>query len=580
MVPTARGTVTSSVRNLASRARGVFLGAAVGDALGWPQEQNSGIVGGNQNRHIEPKVEFRAWARYGGSQYQKYVEPVEAGAYSDDTQLILATARALQTIDWFATLTNTELPQFLLYQRGAGGATLRSCRSWANGQAPWEGGTTQKAQKAQRQYFAAGGNGVAMRIGPHAIACASGHRDELVARVVTDGAATHGHPRALVGAAAYAVALHLLLTTEGTLEYGELAEAVEADDSWQQPRIALGALPEQWVDAATHLQPDIVAWWETAVHETRQLLSRTQDGMKSGILGNDLDVLEKLGCFDRRVNGAGTVSAIGAIYLASRNAPRPMSGLVRAAFMQQADTDTMASMTAGLLGALHGPDWLGPLASSIQDRAYLEELADRCTRLALGERREADPAPQTVRDRDLKTFRDALIRGSVTTLPSGHKVREIQVLDLESRTNAHARRWVLHVDSQTMTIDLVQRSGSEQHENKPKDAAKKQETGFSGLRLISLLALDIDEIENFYGKNGLGLHIRRSGPGEIYIGNVLRVIRASPGSKASGRPILLDVQVDDLDPVLARLGATRTDADTARLKDPAGNDVWVTQTKK
>jgi hypothetical protein len=185
--------------------------------------------------------------------------------------------------------------------------------------------------------------------------------------------------------------------------------------------------------------------------------------MKSGILGNDLAVLQTLGCFDKRVNGAGTVSAIGAIYLASRNAPRPMSGLVRAAFMKNADTDTMASMTAGLLGALHGSDWLGPLASSIQDRAYLEDLADRCTMLALGERRESDPDPKPVRDRDLMRFRDALTRGPVATIPSGRKIRDIQIRDLESRNNGHARRWVLHVDSQTMTIDLVDRGLNSTH---------------------------------------------------------------------------------------------------------------------
>jgi hypothetical protein len=97
---------------------------------------------------------------------------------------------------------------------------------------------------------------------------------------------------------------------------------------------------------------------------------------------------------------------------------------------------------------------------------------------------------------------------------------------------------------------------------------------------MSLLAGDIDQIENFYGKNGLGLHIRRSGPDEIYNGNVLRVVRAPAGSEASRRPILFDVQVDDLDQALARLGATRRDADATRLKDPAGNDVLATQTKK
>lgn len=569
--------MTSSVRNLASRTRGVFLGAAAGDALGWPQEQNSGIVGGNRNRNVEPSAEFRAWARYAGGQYQKYVEPVAAGEYSDDTQLILATARAIQTGDWFATLTDTELPLFLLYQRGAGGSILRACRSWATGQAPWTGGTTQKAQKAQRQYFSAGGNGVAMRIAPHVIASAAGPRSELVSRVVRDGVTTHGHPRALVGAAAYAVALHLLLTVEGTLEYGELAGEVSADRSWQLPEIAFSAVPESWIEAASQVQPDLTSWWDTAVREALELLSVSREGTRSGILGNDIDVLEQLGCFDRHVNGAGTVSSIGAIYLASRNAPRPMSGLLRAAFLKNADSDTMASMTSALLGALHGPDWLGRLTPSLQDRKYLEELADRCTSLALGEQR-IEQARKQVRSQDLAEFRNALVHGHVRTLPDGRDVTGIRVQDLESRTKAHVRRWIVHVNSQTMTIDFVERRTSNARDNiSPAESTRAVRPTNATLGRISLLAPDLDAIEDFYGTNGLGLKTYRTAPNEIHVGKVLRFVRAGFRKEVRGQPILFDIQVDDLEAIVERFGASPTNPNSVRIKDPVGNDVWITR---
>jgi ADP-ribosylglycohydrolase len=572
--------VTSSVRNLASRSRGTFLGAAAGDALGWPQEQNSGVVGGNRNRDVDPKSEFSDWARYSGGQYQRYVDPVGAGEYSDDTMLILATARAVQTTDWFTTLTGTELPLFLLYQRGAGGATLRSCRSWATGHAPWVGGTTQKSQRAQQRYFSAGGNGVAMRIAPHAVVCAASPRDELVARVVKDGIATHGHPRALVGAAAYAVALHRLLTMDGTLEYGELAAEVSADNSWQQPEIAFQALPKAWIDAASQLQDDVLGWWRTAVRDTRELLSMTQQGMKSGVLGNDIDVLAELGCFDKRVNGAGTVSAIGAIYLASRNAPRPMSGLVRAAFLKNADSDTLASMTAGLLGALHGPGWLGGLASSVQDRKYLEDLADKCANLALGENR-LEPTSRQVRDRDLTEFRNALVHGNVRTFLDGRDITEIQVRNLESRTNAHARRWILHVNSQTMVIDSVERASSSGRETTPSGpAGQAARPATVTLQRISFLAPDLDAIENFYGVNGLGLKTHRTSSNEVYVGQVLRFVSLGDNQDFPGRPTLFDIEADDLGWLVERLGATLIDTHVARVKDPVGNDIWITQAKQ
>jgi len=572
--------VTPGLRNLASRARGVFLGAAVGDALGWPQEQNSGIVGGNKNRTINPTTDFRAWDRYGGSQYQKYIEPVAAGEYSDDTQLVLATARAVLSPDWFTALIDTELPLFLLYQRGAGGATLRACRSWATGSPPWHGGTTQKARKSQQQYFSAGGNGVAMRIAPHVIVSAADPRRDLVARVVRDGVTTHGHPRALIGAAAYAAALHILLTAEGTLEYGELAAHVEADDSWQIPEIALNALPDEWVDAATQLQPDVISWWETAVNETKELLSRTVTGMKSGILSNDLDVLEALGCFDKRVNGAGTITAVGAIYLASRNAPRPQSGLVRAAFLKRADTDTMASMTAGLLGALHGPDWLEPLGSQVQDRDYIAHLADRCTSLALGEARATSGPAQPVREDDLRSFREHLetADNAPTIMPGGRLVDSTHRTSLEPRTKAKASRWLLNVEGQTMVIDLVHRNVPDQSAAQPTPGNETKPAASATVRRVSLLASDPDAIEAFYGPKGLGLSVTRPSAREVLVDGTYRFMRPNADTAMATSGVYLEVQVDDLEAALSRVRVNRNaNSAVTRLKDPAGNDVGVFQ---
>ncbi|PWK84582.1 ADP-ribosylglycohydrolase [Lentzea atacamensis] len=571
------------LQNLASRSRGVFLGAAVGDALGWPQEQNSGIVGGSKNRIINPTNTFHTWDRYSGSQYQKYIETVGAGEYSDDTQLILATARAVLTPDWFAALTDTELPLFLLYQRGAGGATLRACRSWAAGSPPWLGGTTQRASKSQQQYFSAGGNGVAMRIAPHVIVRAAGPRHDLVAQVTRNGVTTHGHPRALVGAAVYAAALHILLTAKGTLEYGELLELLQADDSWQIPEIAFSALPDGWLNAANQLQPDLTTWWETTINETKGLLSRTATGMESGILGNDLDVLEALGCFDKRINGAGTITAVGAIYLASRNAPRPQGGLVRAAFLKRADTDTMASMTAGLLGALHGPDWLEPLGSQVQDRDYIASMADQCTSLALGESRTLRSPAQLVREHDLRSFREQLETAdhAPRIAPDGRLVESMHRASLASRTKAVASRRLLNVEGQTMVVDLVQRNVTNQSADRSTADDQQEPAASATVRRISILASEPDAIEAFYGPDGLGLPVSRLSASEVLVDRTYRFIRPSTDTALAIGGVYLEVQVDDLETVLDRLQATRnTTGAVTRLKDPAGNDVGVFQRRK
>src|SRR5262249_8652412 len=128
----------------------------------------------------------------------------------------------------------------------------------------------------------------------------------------------------------------------------------------------------------------------------------------------DEQTLRELGCFDKRRNGAGTISAVAAIYLAARTATRPSAGLLRAAFLPKADTDTLASMTASLLGALHGPDWTDELNREVQDARYLHDLADRLSALPFrpkGPRQEAldeMPRPATaVRAAEIKRFRDA-----------------------------------------------------------------------------------------------------------------------------------------------------------------------------
>lgn len=229
-----------------SRVTGMLLGAAVGDALGWPQEARGGLIGGQKARDgREPAAEFRAWTRTAGRYSSRYRDPVRAGEYSDDTQLLCATARAcLARADWLERLTLAELPAWPVYQRGGGGAVLSAAGAWAEGRAPWDAGRTQKGRAARERYMSAGANGAAMRIAPHAVV-ASNPR-ELADRVLRDGLTTHGHPRALVGAVLYAAALDRALRLQGTVGYGDLIDA--ARDGLLPGDRAVAALPEGWGD--------------------------------------------------------------------------------------------------------------------------------------------------------------------------------------------------------------------------------------------------------------------------------------------------------------------------------------------
>src|SRR5215471_15049583 len=63
---------------------------------------------------------------------------IGAGEYSDDTQLLLATTRSLLYGEqWAKYLSHYELPLWLLYERGGGGATKRAAAAWQRNVTPW-----------------------------------------------------------------------------------------------------------------------------------------------------------------------------------------------------------------------------------------------------------------------------------------------------------------------------------------------------------------------------------------------------------------------------------------------------------
>jgi ADP-ribosylglycohydrolase len=359
-------------RRSSTNVHGALLGVAVGDALGWPQELRGGLVGGQRARdRAEPEPVFRSWTRQGGHYSRRYDDQVRAGEYSDDTQMTLCVARACMTGDrWFDHLTGVELPAWPLYQRGGGGAVLTASKAWADGHPPWlhNGG---RAEKVWKRYVGAGANGVAMRVAPHVVVTTN--YDELVDRVFRDGITTHGHPRALVGAIAYAVTLHRAFDADTQLAFGDLLDA--ARDNLVPSGRVMHLLPSGWGDSkAASAFADM---WDVTNREMSQLMITVEDSLHRGAMSNATATLEEIGCADPKINGAGTVTAAAAIYTASRFAARPMQGLLATAFLRKGDTDTLASMTGALLGAIHGHSWLGGLAATVQDADYLAQTADR-----------------------------------------------------------------------------------------------------------------------------------------------------------------------------------------------------------
>lgn len=357
------------------RSKGALLAAAIGDALGWAQEKpNNHLDRAPRSSSSLPAIPFQPWRRRSGGRFWSHVEEIKAGEYSDDTQLLLATARSLtHGSTWYEVFTRQELPIWLLYERGGGSAVRTAAKRWLEGIPPWR--DLGQDRSASQKYFMAGGNGVAMRVLPHSLL-----REQtplsLCRQVMLNGTATHGHPRALLGAALYAEAAWWAARIRGALKFGGLLDYLLGREACWPKMQEAHDLPDGWAVAADTVYPEGYAKiWHTIVKEVSSGLEVCRAALTQGALSIDREVMEQLGCFDQRISGAGTVTALAAVYLATRYAADPKTGLLEAAFADRSDTDTIASMAGGLLGALCGSDWIDTEWQSVQDREYIFSLA-------------------------------------------------------------------------------------------------------------------------------------------------------------------------------------------------------------
>lgn len=501
-----------------AKAEGAFIALAAGDALGWPQELPQKVV---RSQTTQVSTEFREWVRRGGGRFYPHEEVIRAGEYSDDTQLTMAVARSrlIAGPAWWTTLTRTEIPLWTLYQRGGGGATIRAANNWAQGTPPWQ---VRKSDHVGR-YFEAGGNGVAMRVIPHALFFA-GEPDaqQLLHDVVMDGVATHGHPRALIGAAAYAFAAWWLLRVQQTLAFGEIVEVLlDEVTTW-------GAFPvmansqSDWLDAANSARgDDYEKVWQEVTAETCRLLERVRTGLQEGALADDDAILKDLGAFGKS-KGSGVISAAAAIYLVSRYATQPAQAILRAAFAHGADTDTIAAMVGGLAGCLGGTEWMPREWLDVQDSEYLKDIARKVSR-GPDAAVERPPALKVLKKEHLDTIRAALVEGCEDDLDMDG-IRKAEVIEhleprpLSKTTTVDA--WLLRAkDGQTLYITKFGRrlKMGEPSEPKAETRASRNEKSVAKIVGMRLSVRDLDRAVLFY-QQAFGLIPAEQARGSVNFG--------------------------------------------------------------
>jgi ADP-ribosylglycohydrolase/predicted enzyme related to lactoylglutathione lyase len=501
--------VNSTPRELIlDRAAGAILGAAYGDALGWPNERS---FSKKEPRGLHQ--ELKNWTRRAGGRFYPHQELIKAGEYSDDTQLTLCLCRALQYDNrWWDRWTSVELPLWTLYERGGGGATKRSATAWGEGKSPW----TVRNQKDIMRYFDAGGNGVAMRILPHVLCFAYSESFEPVAKnIVCDGITTHGHPRALVGALAYGYAIWKSLQRTARLEYGEIAtDLLNNSKEWSiLPDISKDHL--DWVQAADDCLAGYKPSWESAVKEVISYLSICRHALEKGALAIDEEVLHNLHCFDPKISGAGTVAAAAAVYLASRYAPDPINGVIKAAFAIGSDTDTIASITGGLLGAVNGSIWLSSVKDKIQDSPYLIRSAQSLISKIEENKFYSDISRDSLRT-SLKDWTEQLFNqpdSSEIFLPDGRKGIVYQIQDQPGSSGNYRVKFrkVLCNDGQTLYFTKVSRGNfrqSQQIKSKPVITGSLFQTTKEDIFGVKIPVESLDKARWFYVEI-IGLKIKK-----------------------------------------------------------------------
>ncbi|MEN5275685.1 ADP-ribosylglycohydrolase family protein [Brucella sp. TWI432] len=357
------------------------LWSAYGDALGFMTElaDQSRVIHRTGQSSV---TSTKSWRRKIGSKIGVFVE-FPAGTYSDDTQLRLATSRAIRADGTFdvAAFAKVELPAWANYALGAGLSSKEAANNLARTSATWYSNFYETKRSS---YVHAGGNGGAMRIQPHVWAAKSYiDFDSIFLDVFKNTICTHGHPRAFVGACFHALSLGLALDAGRPMPLNELI--LQTDELRNLPRLV----------EADH---DLTFFWLGAWQEKTKSSFQSAVDLTVDEIVEDLELLQSIETknvennYERAVaildaasdqnRGSATKTAILASYLSYlyRDA-KTDKAMEIAANMLGSDTDSIATMAGAILGACNEAQMSYP----IQDKAYLLEEAERMVAVSNGD---------------------------------------------------------------------------------------------------------------------------------------------------------------------------------------------------
>ena len=357
------------------------LWAAAGDAIGWMTELSRDVKGVQHRTGKKTVTEPMKWQRLIGGRSGVKVD-MPRGTYSDDTQLRLCVSRSIRgngafDVEAFAKI---EVTAWQGYSLGAGIGSKAAASNLSKRGVNW---FSNFFAAERQQYVTAGGNGAAMRIQPH-VWSARGTLDDMILSVMRDSIVTHGHPHGFCGAVFHALCLWETLAARRApslkaakyfITYMDrLPSILRADNelnafwkpSWEQ-------------QSNRSFEKSIQLFQKEAYHD----IALIEEALSKPSSADYHDILDKLGCLTDKFRGSGFKTALAALVLSLMHQPENITdALAKSANELQSDTDTIATMTGAILGALakQVPSW------SIQDVDYLRSEAQRMARIARGAR--------------------------------------------------------------------------------------------------------------------------------------------------------------------------------------------------
>jgi ADP-ribosylglycohydrolase len=354
------------------------LWAAYGDVVGFITE----LTDANGLRKRTGTVTITGpvpWTRRVGGRFGVPIK-LPAGTYSDDTQLRLATSRAIRASGEFDVdaFSKIELPVWRAYALGGGRGTTAAAAELAKKNVTW----LSNFFDGHSDYTQGGGNGAAMRIQPHVWASRR-QNDSLsyLPDVVRNSLCTHGHPHGILGAVFHAASL------AQTLNFAE----VPGPDDWiqalHQMRDAVQFMSEDeeigllWVPQWERTTGQAMrAGFQKVIDETEEAVEKLASMFAGRSQPRYSAVVQALQGFDPKHRGTGTTTAVLASALAWLAKDDPEKGVLAAANLLGTDTDTIGTMAGAILGAACP----APPPGEIKDKHYIQSEAERLWAISTG----------------------------------------------------------------------------------------------------------------------------------------------------------------------------------------------------